>query len=65
MVEAREKITVYQYMYWDEDSRSRKKSRLYAPLELIKSGLGTPIYTSVREVDRAALTDGIFIPPDC
>ena len=62
MVDVEERVVVYQYMYWDNATNSRKKSKLYAPAELIKNGLGEPIYTSGRDIPRSWLIDGIFVP---
>jgi hypothetical protein len=59
-----DKVLVYQYMYWDESTRVRQTSRLYATAEVIRDGLGTPIHASAIEVSRAELRDGgIYVPP--
>lgn len=58
-----DKILVYQYMYWDEATRSRLTSSVYATNDVIRNGLGTPIHSSAIEVSRAELRDGgIFVP---
>lgn len=52
------KVLVYRYLFWDEETRSRKTSSVYATAELIRNGLGTPVHTSALEVDRSDLRDG-------
>ena len=59
-----DKVLVYQYMYWDDSTRTRETSLLYATVEVIRNGLGTPIHSSAIEVSRSELRDGgIFEPP--
>lgn len=58
-----DKILVYRYTYWDEASQQRKTSSLYATVEVIRNGLGTPVYTTALEVERRLLRDGgIYVP---
>ncbi len=60
----RTRVFVYLYQYWDEETQSQKTSKLYATLEVIHAGLGTPLYPSALEVERAHLHDGTYMPPD-
>jgi hypothetical protein len=58
------RICVYLYSYWDEESQSRKTSKLYATFDAIRNGLGMPVYTSVIEIDVARLGEGGFYYPE-
>ena len=58
-------VTVYQYTYWDEETKTHKTSVLYATLDMIRNGLGQPVYGSEIKVRRAELRDGgIHVPAD-
>ena len=56
------KVLVYRYMYWDESTRIRETSQMYATVEVIRDGLGTPIHSSAIEVSRSELRDGMYVP---
>jgi hypothetical protein len=51
-------------MYWDEATNGHKQSELYATVEVIKCGLGVPLYATGIQVTLAELHDGgIYVPP--
>ena len=43
-------VTVYHYQYWDESQQAMLTSKWTATLECIRSGLGTPVVASGRQV---------------
>lgn len=53
-------VWVYQYTFWDEESKSRKTSERFATLELIRCGLGEFIPSSGKKIPVAKLIDGAF-----
>ena len=58
-----DRVLVYRYMYWDEATRARETSQMYATVEVIRNGLGTPVHSSAIEVSRADLRDGgVYVP---
>jgi hypothetical protein len=56
-------LTVYLYTYWDEETKTHKTSGVYATLDMIRNGLGRPVYGSELKVRRADLRDGGFYVP--
>ena len=64
-MEKRETATVYFYQYWDEDSARLVTSKWEATLECIRSGLGTPIIATGRQVPARDLDPfGRLIEPE-
>jgi hypothetical protein len=57
-----DKVLVYRYMYWVEATRVRETSQMYATVEVIRDGLGTPVHSSALEVSRSELRDGMYVP---
>ena len=53
-------VVVFLYTYWDEESKSHKTSTRYATADAIKNGLGLPVHSTERKVDRSELVDGEF-----
>ena len=58
-----DEILVYLYTFWDGGSQSQKISNRFATLQILRDGLGQPIWASARKVRRADLTDGAFFSP--
>ena len=58
------RVMVYRYLYWEEGATRRKASTLYATLEMIRNGLGVPVYPTGIDVARSELRDGgLYVPP--
>lgn len=58
------RVMVYRYLYWNESATKRSASSLYATLEMIRNGLGVPVYPTGIEVARSELRDGgLYVPP--
>ena len=53
-------VLVYLYTYWDEESKSHKTSTRYATADAIKNGLGVPVLSTERKIERRELVDGEF-----
>ena len=53
-------VWVYQYTYWDDETRTHRRSERYATADAIRCGLGTPAFETGKRIDRAALIDGAF-----
>jgi len=53
-------VLVYQYTYWDEASDERKTSKRYATLDVIRNGLGVPVFASERRVPASEVVDGFL-----
>ncbi len=56
--ERMDEVSVYQYTYWDEASNERKTSTRYATMDVIRSGLGVPVFTSEKRVPVNELVNG-------
>ena len=55
-----DKVLVYLYSSWDDESKSHKTSTRYATIDAIKNGLGVPVLKSERKIKRSELIDGSF-----
>ena len=53
-------VWVYQYVYWDDASHTRKTSERFATLEVIRCGLGSPVHASAKKIPVSQLIDGMF-----
>lgn len=50
-------VFIYDYEYWDAETKQMKLSVSPAPMEVIKNGLGIPILRSQRKVPAADLDE--------
>jgi hypothetical protein len=53
-------VWVYQYVYWDDASRSHKTSTRFATDEVIRCGLGVAVNHSGKRIPISKLIDGAF-----
>ena len=60
--ESMKQAWVYRYVYWDSDERIEKTSRIYATLEVIRLGLGSPVLDSAITVAGDDVAGGIYVP---
>ena len=58
--ERMDEVSVFQYMYWDEASKERRTSVRFATLDMIRSGLGVPVFTSERRVPTHHVVNGFL-----
>lgn len=59
----RRKIDVYQYLYWNDATKAQEVSRVYAPLDVIKNGLGMAILASGIQIQTWELmASGVYDP---
>ena len=57
-------VKVYRYSYWDEDTRTLRESSVYATLDMIRCGLGQPLFKTVIVVPAHRLKDHIYVPAE-
>jgi hypothetical protein len=58
-----DRILVYRYSFWDEQSGTLRSSDTFATFDVIMLGLGKPIPESAMKVSAEDVGGGIYIPP--